>query len=90
MAKLKENLKKELKKRYKLKDDFLNIAVDDYLINDYTAKRFLIRQEYLRRKKDIHRKGCEADGNVLCKKIVEDLMKKYDVCEQTVWNYLRY
>jgi len=87
--KIREELLLEVKKLHKLSDDFIALAVNDFMINDHTVKKYLCRYHYLRRKKEIHRKGYEGKNNKLCTTIVRDLSVKYRISEQTVWNYLR-
>lgn len=79
----------ELKKIHKLNDEFILLALNDFLINDYTIKRYLVRYHYWNRKKEIHRKGYEGKDNCKCTVIARDLAEKYRISEQTVWNYLR-
>jgi hypothetical protein len=79
----------ELKKIHKLTDTFLQLAITDCLISDYTIKRYLVRHHYWNRKKEIHRKGYDSKGNNKSTVIARQLAEKYEVSEQTVWNYLR-
>jgi hypothetical protein len=87
--KIKPELLEEIKKINKLNDTFIELAVSNCLITDYTVKRFLVRYHYWNRKKEIHRKGYEGNGNCFCTVIARDLSVKYKISEQTVWNYLR-
>lgn len=87
--KIKIELLDELRKINKLDIEFVELAVSDYLINEHTIKKYLCRFHFFKRKREIHRKGCDTTGTNLSTKIVRDLSKKYDVSEQTVWNYLR-
>lgn len=87
--KIKPELIAELKKIHRLNDEFLSLAVSDFLISDYTIKRYLVRYHYWNRKREIHRKGCDSKGNTHCTVIARDLSEKYKISEQTVWNYLR-
>lgn len=79
----------EIKKIHKLSDEFMQIATNDFLLNEHTVRKYLCRYHYLNRKKEIHRKGYEGKGNKLCTTIVRELSVKYRISEQTVWNYLR-
>jgi len=88
--KIKQELIDELKKIHKLNDNFLFLAVNDCLFNEYTIKRYLVRYHYWNRKKEIHRKGYEGiKCNVKCTVIARELSEKYRISEQTIWNYLR-
>ena len=75
-----------------LTSDMMHYYINNELFKEKYCRKFLIRQEYQQRQKDIIKNGYEIDEtgahNKYYKNIIYDLSIKYNIPERTIKDYV--